>query len=275
MRPRLVEILARMLGADVAQILVPTYTVMLALGAIVGAMLAVAAAHRDGVKRASALSVLMAAYVSGLAGAFAVPASQAVLSWIGGGRLEAPTGFAAYGGLVFGTLGGLAWIRFAHREIDAWRFLDAVAPSLALGVFFARVGCFLAGCDYGTPTASVLGTTFPRGSHAFRDHLARGWIDASATSSLPVHPTELYEAAVGLALFFVLRALHPAKRGVRFVALVLGYAFARSVIELVRGDASRGHVGALSTSQIFAIVTSIVALACFVHAQSRAKATAA
>jgi phosphatidylglycerol:prolipoprotein diacylglycerol transferase len=248
---------------------------MLALGAIVGAMLAVAAAHRDGVKRASSLSVLMAAYVSGLAGAFAVPGVQAVLSWISGGPLAAPTGFAAYGGLVFGTLGGLAWIRFAHREIDAWRFLDAVAPSLALGVFFARVGCFLAGCDYGKPTTSTLGTTFPRNSHAFHDHVARGWIDAGAASSLPVHPTQLYEAAVGLALFFVLRAFHPAKRGARFVALVLGYALARSMIELVRGDASRGHIGALSTSQGFAIVTSIVALAFFIHMQSRAKASAA
>ena len=275
MRPRIVELLAPLFGADLAQILVPNYAVMLALGAIVGALLAVVAAERDGVPRASSVSVLMAAYVSGLVGACAVPAAQAVLSWIAGGPLAPPTGFAAYGGLVLGTLGGLAWIRFVRREIDSARFLDAVAPSLALGVFFARVGCFLAGCDYGTPTSSIFGTAFPRGSHAFRDHVARGWIDASTSSSLPVHPTELYEAAVGLALFFALRAFQPAKRGARFVALVLGYALSRSAIELVRGDASRGHLGALSTSQAFAIASSVVALACFLHAQARSKARVA
>lgn len=267
-RPHVVEILARYLGPELAQLLVPGYAFMLALGAIVGAMLAVAAAHRDGVARASSVSVLMAAYVSGLAGACAVPAAQALISWTQGGPLAPPTGFAAYGGLAFGTLGGLAWIRIKHREIDPWRFLDAVAPSLAIGIFFARVGCFLAGCDYGTPTSSFVGTAFPRGSHAFRDHVARGWIDASATSSLPVHPTELYEAGVGLALFFAVRAMKPNKRGARFVALVIGYALARSVIELVRGDASRGHLGALSTSQVFAIVTSAVVLAAFARAHS-------
>jgi phosphatidylglycerol:prolipoprotein diacylglycerol transferase len=262
-RPIIVEILARHLGMELAQLLVPGYAFMLALGAIVGAMLAVAAAHRDGVARASSVSVLMAAYVSGLAGACAVPGAQAVLSWIEGGRLAPPTGIAAYGGLVFGTLGGLAWIRIAHREIDPWRFLDAVAPSLALGIFFARIGCFLAGCDYGTPTSSIFGTAFPRGSHAFHDHLARGWIDAGAMSSLPVHPTELYEAGVGLALFLALRVMKTEKRGARFVALVIAYALARSAIELLRGDASRGHVGALSTSQGFAIVTSAVVLGAF------------
>ena len=268
MRPHVVDILARYLGAELAQLVVPGYAFMLALGAIVGAMLAVAAAHRDGISRASSVAVLMAAYVSGLAGACAVPAAQAVISWTRGGPLAPPTGFAAYGGLAFGALGGLAWIRIAHREIDPWKFLDAVAPSLAIGIFFARVGCFLAGCDYGTPTSSFVGTAFPRGSHAFRDHVARGWIDPSAAASLPVHPTELYEAGVGLALFFAVRAMKPNKDGARFVTLVIAYALARSAIELLRGDASRGHVGALSTSQVFAIVTSAVVLAAFARTRS-------
>jgi phosphatidylglycerol:prolipoprotein diacylglycerol transferase len=129
-------------------------------------------------------------------------------------------------------------------------------------------------CDYGTPTSSFVGTAFPRWSHAFRDHLARGWLDSSATSSLPVHPTELYEAGVGLALFFAVRAMKPNKRGARFVALVIAYALARSVIELVRGDASRGHVGALSTSQVFALVTSAIVLAAFARTHSAKERTA-
>lgn len=272
MRPRLVDLLARFVGSSIADAIVPTYAVMLAIGTIIGALFAVAGARRQGYSRAASISVLMAAYVAGLAGACAVPAAQAIASFGQGGRLAAPTGFAAYGGLVGGTLGGLLWIRLAHREIDPWRFLDVVAPSLAIGIFFARVGCFLAGCDYGTPTRSIVGTAFPAGSHAFRDHVARGWIDASASASLPVHPTELYEAGVGLLLFFALRASKLERRGARFVALVVGYALARSAIEFVRGDASRGHVGALSTSQAFAIATSLCAIACFALARRDAHA---
>jgi phosphatidylglycerol:prolipoprotein diacylglycerol transferase len=274
MRPRLVEMLAHWLGASLAQLLVPGYAFMLGLGALLGAVIAVDGARREGYSRTLALSALMVAYASGLAGAFAVPAGQALLAWIGGGKLAAPTGFAAYGGLVGGTLGGALWLRLRAAHVDVWRFLDVCAPSLALGVFFARIGCFLAGCDYGAPTGSALGTTFPPFSHAFRDHLARGWIDASAPASLPVHPTQLYEAAAGLGLFFVVRAIHSPKRGARFITFVVGYALVRSMIEVVRGDASRGHVYALSTAQIFAVVTSAVALACFARA-NRTKASPA
>jgi phosphatidylglycerol:prolipoprotein diacylglycerol transferase len=275
MRPRLVEMLAHWVGPSFAA-LVPGYVFMLALGAVLGSVIAVDSAKREGFSRTDSIGTLMVAYASGLVGACAVPAGQAVLAWLEGGKLAAPTGFAAYGGLVGGTLGGLAWLRFrlrASRE-GAWTFLDVVAPSLALGIFFARIGCFLAGCDYGMPTRSIVGTTFPPLSHAFRDHVARGWIDASAPASLPVHPTELYEAAAGLALFFFVRAIHSPRRGARFVALVVGYALARSTIELVRGDASRGHVSSLSTAQIFAVVTSAVVLACFARAQ-RTKASPA
>jgi phosphatidylglycerol:prolipoprotein diacylglycerol transferase len=172
---------------------------------------------------------------------------------------------AAYGGLAGGALGGAAWLR--AKKLDAWSMLDACAPSLALGIVCARIGCFLAGCDYGAPTTSFVGTSFPAWSHAFRDHLARGLVDADAPGSLPVHPTELYEAAAGLVLFYVVRGVaeRTSRAGVPFVALVVGYGALRSIIELFRGDASRGHLGPLSTAQVFAIVTSGVVLALFVR----------
>lgn len=265
MRPRFVALLGE-LG-----ILVPGYAFMLAFGVLLGSLLAVDRARRAGIARADAIGALMAAYVAALLGASAVPFAQAVVAWVETGKLVAPTGIAAYGGLTGGALGGVLWLRW--KKLDAWRMLDAAAPSLALGVFFARIGCFLAGCDYGAPTSSIFGTRFPAWSPAFRDHLAHGWISADAATSLPVHPTELYEAAAGLLLFYVLRAGTPLARGAgaRFVTFVLGYGALRSVIELFRGDASRGHLGPLSTSQTFAIVTSALVLYFFVRSRARAR----
>jgi prolipoprotein diacylglyceryltransferase len=268
-RPRFVEWLTPWL-AGFASWAVPGYVFMLALGALVGAVLAVDSGRREGFAKQETIATLMVAYATGLAGACAVPFAQACLVWANGGRLAAPTGMAAYGGLSFGVVGGVAYLRVKGRPAaDVWRFLDVVAPTLALGIFFARIGCFLAGCDYGAPTRSAVGTTFPAHSHAFRDQIARGLLDSRATESLPVHPTQLYEAASGLALFFALRAMNQARVGTRFVALVLGYAMLRSVIEVFRGDASRGHVGALSIAQVFALVTSFVVLLLFVREQER------
>jgi phosphatidylglycerol:prolipoprotein diacylglycerol transferase len=100
---------------------------------------------------------------------------------------------------------------------------------------------------------------FPRGSWAWRDHVARGLLDGGAPASLAVNPTQLYLALTGLVLYFALRAVPARGDGRRFALLVGAYAVLRSVIELWRGDANRGSIGPLSTSQFLAVPT-VVAL---------------
>jgi phosphatidylglycerol:prolipoprotein diacylglycerol transferase len=60
------------------------------------------------------------------------------------------------GGLVFqgGLVGvGLAVIVFCRiKHLDLRKTGDWIAPASALGHAFGRIGCFLAGCCYGTPT---------------------------------------------------------------------------------------------------------------------------
>lgn len=257
MRPRLVALLEPLLGG-LAALIVPGYAFMLGLGALIGAALVVDRARRAGFARADSLAVLSRAYVAGLAGAGAVPLGQAALAWIEGGRFAAPTGIAAYGGLVGGAAGALVALR--ARRMDAARFFDAGAPAIGLGYAFARVGCFLAGCDYGAPTLGPLGTTFPPGSYAFRDQVARGLLDPAAPASLPVHPTQLYASLSGLALFALASAIPARRPGARFAWVVVAYAALRAGLETLRGDASRGHLGPLSTAQIFALATGGAAL---------------
>ena len=56
--------------------------------------------------------------------------------------------------------------RFLRLPMRSIRFrsgpyLDAVAPSIALGTFFGRLGCFLNGCCFGDPCDAALGGLFP------------------------------------------------------------------------------------------------------------------
>lgn len=252
MRPVIVRLLAPHLGG-LARWVVPTYAVMLALGALAGAVLLVDGARRAGYPRRLTLGVALAAYVGGLAGAWAVPLAQGLLAYARTGRLVFASGMAAYGGLMGGVVAGVVVLRRAR--VAVLPFLDAAAPGMAFGYFLARIGCFLAGCDYGVPTPRPWGVVFPPGSHAFRDHVGRGWLDAAATGSLPVHPTQLYLSMAGLTLFFLVRTIAPRGDGSRFVAYAAGYALVRSAIELLRGDEGRGFVGPLSTSQALAIVS--------------------
>ncbi len=256
MRPVVVAVLERWLGGWAAWI-VPNYLVMLGLGCVLGALLLVGEARKAGYTRRETLGVVMVAYAAGLAGAAAVPAAQGVWVLVKTGAFRPPSGVAAYGGLLGGVGASVLWLR--RRGLPVLPMLDAAAPAAGLGYFVARLGCFLAGCDYGVPTRLALGVRFPAGSHAFRDHLARGWVAPGDAWSLAVHPTQLYLAFVGLALHLALSSWPSRGDGRRFLAYAVGYGVLRSGVELLRGDEGRGVWGPVSTSQVLAIVSVVLA----------------
>ncbi|MFM2295623.1 MAG: Phosphatidylglycerol--prolipoprotein diacylglyceryl transferase [Verrucomicrobiota bacterium] len=131
------------------------------------------------------------------------------------------------GGLVFygGFLGALlAFYLFTRRKkISFWKLADVLAPSIALGNVFGRIGCLLFGCCYGRACELPWAIHFPR------DHETHG---------AGVHPTQLYDALLNLALYAALAWQFRRKKfdGQTFALFLMGYAIARSVVEMFRGD---------------------------------------
>jgi len=167
-------------------------------------------------------------------------------------------GLVFYGGVI---ASGAVMLWFCRRERwSFWTLGDLAAPALALGHAFGRLGCFLAGCCFGAPSAAWWAPSFPAGSVAFDELQADGVLPAGANHTPPLHPTQLYEAAGELVLFAALLWLQgrwsrpdPRRpdRAVRPGALLLtyaaGYAALRFAVEVFRGDAARGFVTALHT----------------------------
>ena len=56
-------------------------------------------------------------------------------------------GLVYYGGLIGATLAGFIYIRW--KKLPLWKIADVLAPSIALGSVFGRIGCLLNGCCYG------------------------------------------------------------------------------------------------------------------------------
>jgi hypothetical protein len=169
------------------------------------------------------------------------------------GRCGAPSfeQITAYGALA-GLCASVALLA-RLRGVRVGRALDALAPCLGLLVGVARIGCFVAGCDFGSPTDVPWAVRYPPETPAFGWHRDAGWIVASASSSLPVHPTQLYEAALGLVVCAVVLALERARKapaiargeraagrrpGTLFAAAAVTYAVGRAGIDLLRGDAA-------------------------------------
>jgi phosphatidylglycerol:prolipoprotein diacylglycerol transferase len=155
-------------------------------------------------------------------------------------------GLAFYGGLAVGSATVL-WL--AGRDGLPRR---ALCDATAIGVLFAltigRLGCFLAGCCYGAVTSLPIGVRFPAGSPASEGQFRAGLLAHPELASLPVHPTQLYEAFACLALALVLARHRKRFDGETALLALSGYATFRFAIELVRADDRGGWLG-LSTSQ--------------------------
>jgi phosphatidylglycerol:prolipoprotein diacylglycerol transferase len=138
------------------------------------------------------------------------------------------------GGLVFyGGLAGAALTVIAYafaKKIPLWKLADVLAPSIALGYAFGRVGCLMNGCCFGRACEFPWAIRFPEGH---------------STGGLPVHPTQLYDALLNLALYAGLALLFRHRRkfdGQIFAVYLMCYAITRSTVELFRGDYSDAHL---------------------------------
>jgi hypothetical protein len=196
-----------------------------------------------------ALGVLLA-----VVGAVALGSGGEWARWLGGSRtgpvpeLEI-AGFGALFGLLVGHVAGAR-----ARRVSTARALDVLAPSIGLMIAVARLGCFFAGCDFGRPTSVPWALRYPVMTPAFRAQVDAGLLHASASQTLPVHPTQLYEACIGLVVLVVtLRMRSPRRDGDRFVLAALLYAVGRIVIDVFRGDLARGGTLGLTITQGLAL----------------------
>jgi phosphatidylglycerol---prolipoprotein diacylglyceryl transferase len=250
------------------------YGAMLCLAVVLGRLLALHLAERDGLDRAQ----LSRAVLWSLAFAF-----------VGGRLLYVVTnldhfhqpldafkwwqgGMVAYGGFLGGFLGAIVFCRLHGIRLLAWA--DCAAPALCVGLAVTRIGCFLGGCDFGRPWDGAWAVRFPAGSPAFQQQTLLALLPAGATESLPVHPTQLYESLAGLVLLGLVLLVRARRKaaGQVFAAFVIGYSVLRYAIETVRADSDRGSVGPFSTSQFIAVVTLGAAVALAIALQRRSPA---
>ena len=253
------------------------YGVLLAAGILVAMWTGVQLAGRDGLDRRRAYDLALATVGASLVGSKALLlvtephllAPDRFFSrelWSSGGVYYGGFLGAVAGSLLFARVYDLPWIRVA----------DAFAPAIALGQAIGRVGCFAAGCCWGTACELPWGVAFPEAAHA----------TTGVPAGVPLHPVQLYESALTLAIFGALlaaRRWRPAVGTVFSLYLVL-YGAARFTLEIWRDDPRGDMLGVttltgLSTSQLIALGCMVAGLAFWAwrrsHADSGAEPTAA
>jgi phosphatidylglycerol:prolipoprotein diacylglycerol transferase len=200
-------------------------------------------APRRGVPRAVVLGLWPYAVLGGILGAhvyYLLAANRAAWSSWGWAELLNPVqGQAIQGGMLGGGLALWTYLRRAGRPILP--VLDALAPGGAVAHALTRLGCFAAGCCYGSRTGLPWAVTFtdPR---------------AGAPLGVPLHPAQLYEAALDLALAgWLHRELgRSAAPGGVFWRYVGGYGVIRLCVQFLRDDDAGHLVFGMAHSQYLA-----------------------
>lgn len=92
------------------------------------------------------------------------------------------------GGLlvIMGLSIAIFWLREKVELID-----NLTVPFL-VGIGLQNIGCLMAGCCYGNPSVLPWSVHYGTGSPAFMDEIREGLIHAGETSTLSLHPVQLY-----------------------------------------------------------------------------------
>lgn len=223
------------------------YGVLVAAGFATGLWVAGRRAPREGLTPETVYDLGMWLILAGILGAKVFYVTLFWDDFSAGWRAEGwralREGFVFYGGFIAAVLAVMVYAR--AKRLPLMKLADLLAPSLALGHAFGRVGCFFNGCCFGKACDLPWGVTFPP------PHLAAGF---------PVHPTQLYEAAGNLLIFAGLSWWWRRKRfdGEIWWGYVLSYGVLRFANEFLRGDYPHRYFDLFSVSQLIALAMMLI-----------------
>jgi len=225
-----------------------SYGVFVAIGFMVGLTVAAWRAKREGIDPERVTDFGIWLVISGMLGGklFYVLFfwKDFLYGWQQEGLRSLREGFVFYGGFIVASLTAIAYA--TRKRLPLAKMGDILAPSIALGHAFGRVGCFLNGCCYGKPCTLPWAVTFPP------PHVMAG---------IPVHPTELYEVAGNLAIFAGLSVFfrHRQHDGQVWWLYVLSYGVLRFIVEFFRGDYDVHYFGVWTIGHLVALTMIVVA----------------
>src|SRR5205085_130579 len=179
---------------------IPTYGLLVAIAFLVALAITAKLARRNGLDAEVVMNLAIYCAMAGILGAKLMMILVDFGEYVRNpslifslGTLQAAGIF--YGGLILALLTAYFYMR--SKKLPMLATLDVLAPGAALGHAIGRLGCFAAGCCWGKPASLPWGVTF-------RDPYANQMFGTPV--GIPLHPTQLYEAAAEALTFLFLLA---------------------------------------------------------------------
>ncbi|MDH5680908.1 MAG: prolipoprotein diacylglyceryl transferase [Spirochaetota bacterium] len=179
-------------------------------------------------------------------------------------------GMVVYGGFVFGIVFSLIYVK--KKSLPLGQLADIFAPSLALGVGITRLGCFLAGCCWGSTCHPdhLFGVPLSLFETDSPVYVTMSPENALEASKIFLYPSQIFSALNGIILFVILQVLYTKYRhrfpyrGFLFHFFMIYYAISRLLIEFTRNDTPKDYLG-LSAAQFIGILVIILSLGLIIY----------
>lgn len=250
---------------------ITSFGMMMALAFLSAGLIVRSEMGRKGLDRDLSWDLVLAAVLGGILGAklYYVLLNFPHLLRDPVGAVFARAGLVWYGGFL-GGLVAVVW-QIRRKGLPLASMADSVAPGLALAYAVGRIGCFLVGDDWGRPTGSWVGVRFPQGAPPTRvDIIEREFgirvdpeLIARFGDVVPVHPTQLYEVGLSLAIFAFLWTIrrNPGRAPGRLFFIWMALAGTeRFLIEFFRAKDDR-FFDILTLAQLISIVLVSIGVA--------------
>ena len=251
---------------EIASFRLPTYGVMVALAFLAGLTVTSRLAKRAGLDPERVLNLAMYCAVAGILGAKIAMILEDLdyyasrpLEIFSLSTLQAAGIF--YGGLIGALL--IAWWYMRKAGLPLLATADTFAPGVALGHAIGRIGCFAAGCCWGTQCDRPWAVTFT--SKEAQDLVG-------VPLNVPLHPSQLYESAAEFAIFAFLywRIGKPHARGAIIGWYLVLYSCVRFAVDFVRRQDEAGRVnGILTNAQWVSLALIALALVNWIRLRNR------
>jgi phosphatidylglycerol:prolipoprotein diacylglycerol transferase len=226
---------------------VHTYGILVASGFLVAMSLAARNAERTGLNRDKVLDLSFGILVAAMVGSRIL---FIVVNWddyahdLVGIFQFWKGGLVFYGGFIGAVLFSIWYMR--RHEMQFLPYADVMAPTVAIGQALGRLGCFSAGCCWGQACDAhyFFAARFPPDSLAYQSQVSNHLISGGAATTIPIHPTQLYES-LGCALIFLFLTYWRSRKrfnGEMLALYLMLYAPLRALVESFRGDEERGRV---------------------------------
>jgi prolipoprotein diacylglyceryltransferase len=214
------------------------YTLFLSLAHTISWAILFWYGHRHKYPKIQWLLIIVTGYTCFTIGSHVLAVNVESLKFLfSGGAWPISGGKSLIGGLLLAIP---AMLLLKHLLKFNYTIFEPYAFTIPLGIAIQRIGCFAAGCCYGTTTNLPWGISYNYGHQIHFTQWEQGLLSNNQLQSIAIHPVQLYETLLCFSVLALIIYIYKKEwlQNQLIVFFLLSYTVIRFIIEIFRAESA-------------------------------------